>query len=259
MARRTPVQPPPPHPSGARPPEIPPELVPRHVAIVMDGNGRWAKQRGLPRDQGSRGRRGGAARTSSTAPSRSASTPSAAYAFSTENWKRSPTRCASSWASTARSSGAGATSWTPWACGCAGPAGDGGSGAVSSTSSRRPSAVRPATHASPCSSASTTAAGPRSPTRPRRSPATSRPAGWTRPRSTSAPSPATSTSPACPTSTCSCGPPASSARRTSCSGSRPTPRLVFLDVLWPDVDRRHLWQAIETYARRDRRYGGAEG
>ena len=34
-------------------------------------------------------------------------------------------------------------------------------------------------------------------------------------------------------------------------------RLVFTDVLWPDVDRRHLWAAIETYARRDRRYGGA--
>jgi undecaprenyl diphosphate synthase len=33
--------------------------------------------------------------------------------------------------------------------------------------------------------------------------------------------------------------------------------MVFSDVLWPDVDRRHLWQAIETYARRDRRYGGA--
>ena len=33
--------------------------------------------------------------------------------------------------------------------------------------------------------------------------------------------------------------------------------LVFLDVLWPDVDRRHLWQAIEAYAARDRRYGGA--
>ena len=32
---------------------------------------------------------------------------------------------------------------------------------------------------------------------------------------------------------------------------------VSTDVLWPDVDRRHLWQAIETYARRDRRYGGA--
>ncbi len=34
--------------------------------------------------------------------------------------------------------------------------------------------------------------------------------------------------------------------------------LVFLDTLWPDVDRRHLWQAVETYASRDRRYGGAD-
>ena len=33
--------------------------------------------------------------------------------------------------------------------------------------------------------------------------------------------------------------------------------MVFTDVLWPDVDRRHLWAAIETYASRDRRYGGA--
>jgi undecaprenyl diphosphate synthase len=32
---------------------------------------------------------------------------------------------------------------------------------------------------------------------------------------------------------------------------------VYSDVLWPDVDRRHLWEAIDTYARRDRRYGGA--
>ncbi len=34
--------------------------------------------------------------------------------------------------------------------------------------------------------------------------------------------------------------------------------LVFSDVLWPDVDRRDLWDAVETYARRDRRYGGAD-
>jgi undecaprenyl diphosphate synthase len=33
--------------------------------------------------------------------------------------------------------------------------------------------------------------------------------------------------------------------------------LVFLDTLWPDVDRRHLWHAVEQYASRDRRYGGA--
>src|SRR4051812_48485710 len=34
--------------------------------------------------------------------------------------------------------------------------------------------------------------------------------------------------------------------------------LVYTNVLWPDVDRRDLWAAIETYARRDRRYGGAD-
>jgi undecaprenyl diphosphate synthase len=34
--------------------------------------------------------------------------------------------------------------------------------------------------------------------------------------------------------------------------------LVFQDTLWPDYDRRQLWAAIEEFARRDRRYGGAE-
>jgi len=28
------------------------EVLPRHIAIIMDGNGRWAKQRGLPRVAG---------------------------------------------------------------------------------------------------------------------------------------------------------------------------------------------------------------
>ena len=51
-AVRTEVRPPSPHPSGAVAPRIPAEFVPRHVAIVMDGNGRWAKDRGLPRTAG---------------------------------------------------------------------------------------------------------------------------------------------------------------------------------------------------------------
>lgn len=34
--------------------------------------------------------------------------------------------------------------------------------------------------------------------------------------------------------------------------------LVFLDRLWPDFDRRDLWRAIDIYARRDRRFGGAQ-
>lgn len=33
--------------------------------------------------------------------------------------------------------------------------------------------------------------------------------------------------------------------------------MVFMDVLWPDVDRRTLWEAIGIYARRDRRFGAA--
>nr|MBA3907578.1 isoprenyl transferase [Pseudonocardiales bacterium] len=33
--------------------------------------------------------------------------------------------------------------------------------------------------------------------------------------------------------------------------------LVFLDTLFPDFDRRHIWEAIEIYARRDRRFGSA--
>jgi undecaprenyl diphosphate synthase len=33
--------------------------------------------------------------------------------------------------------------------------------------------------------------------------------------------------------------------------------MVFLDTLFPDFDRRHIWEAIEIYARRDRRFGAA--
>ena len=61
-----------PHPSGARPPDVPTRLVPRHVAIIMDGNGRWAKARGLPRTAGPRAGRGARSSTWSRAPSRSA-------------------------------------------------------------------------------------------------------------------------------------------------------------------------------------------
>jgi undecaprenyl diphosphate synthase len=33
--------------------------------------------------------------------------------------------------------------------------------------------------------------------------------------------------------------------------------MVFMDVLWPDADRRTLWRAIEIYAERERRFGKA--
>ena len=88
MPRRT-YRAPTPHPSGARPPSVPRDLVPRHVAIVMDGNGRWARARGLPRTAGHEAGEAalfdvveGAIEIGVTHVS--------AYAFSTENWKRSP-------------------------------------------------------------------------------------------------------------------------------------------------------------------------
>ena len=81
--------PPDPHPSGARPPEIPPELVPNHVAIVMDGNGRWAKARGLPRTEGHK--MGEAALLDVIKGAIEIGVKNlSAYAFSTENWGRSP-------------------------------------------------------------------------------------------------------------------------------------------------------------------------
>ena len=33
-----------------------PETVPQHIAVIMDGNGRWAKKRGMPRLYGQIGR-----------------------------------------------------------------------------------------------------------------------------------------------------------------------------------------------------------
>jgi undecaprenyl diphosphate synthase len=89
MARRREVSPPAPHPSGVAPPAIPLELVPKHVAIVMDGNGRWARARGLPRTAGHE--RGEAALLDVVEGAIEVGVRwISAYAFSTENWKRSP-------------------------------------------------------------------------------------------------------------------------------------------------------------------------
>ena len=66
---------------------LPLERLPRHVAIIMDGNGRWAQQRGLPRVEGHRaGIR--AVRESVEGAARLELEVLTLYAFSTENWKR---------------------------------------------------------------------------------------------------------------------------------------------------------------------------
>lgn len=78
-----------PHPSGATPPKIPGELVPQHVAVVMDGNGRWAKERGLPRTEGHKVGEGVVMDVLKGCVEMGVKNLSL-YAFSTENWKRSP-------------------------------------------------------------------------------------------------------------------------------------------------------------------------
>lgn len=80
---------PPAHATGATAPNLAPELIPAHVALVMDGNGRWAKERGLPRTQGHRA--GELALMESVYGALELGVQwISAYAFSTENWKRSP-------------------------------------------------------------------------------------------------------------------------------------------------------------------------
>ena len=61
--------------------------LPRHVAIIMDGNGRWAKRRGLPRTAG-HGAGAENFRTIATYCKEIGLEYLTVYAFSTENWKR---------------------------------------------------------------------------------------------------------------------------------------------------------------------------
>jgi len=64
--------------------------VPRHVAIIMDGNGRWAKARGLPRAAGHR-QGAEAARKVLHAAGEAGVECLTLYAFSSENWRRPET------------------------------------------------------------------------------------------------------------------------------------------------------------------------
>jgi len=64
-----------------------PRALPRHVAIIMDGNGRWAKAHGMPRIAGHR-RGAEAARRAVTAAAELGIPYLTLFGFSSENWKR---------------------------------------------------------------------------------------------------------------------------------------------------------------------------
>ena len=77
------------HKTGVKPPAISSTFIPNHVAIVMDGNGRWAKERGLPRTAGHEA--GELALLDAVYGALEIGVKYlTVYAFSTENWKRSP-------------------------------------------------------------------------------------------------------------------------------------------------------------------------
>ncbi len=250
------VRPPTPHPSGARLPSVPRELVPRHVAIVMDGNGRWAKQRGLPRTKGHEA--GEAALLDVIHGAIEIGVPTvSAYAFSTENWKRSPDevrflmgfnrevirrrrdeldamgvrvrwagRRRRLWRSVideleeAQRRTDGNRTLTLQFC-----VNYGGRAEIGDAVQRIADDVA---------------------------------RGRLKPRSVDERTVARYLDePGLPDVDLFLR--SSGEQRTSnfLIWQSAYAEMVFLDVLWPDVDRRHLWQAIETYARRDRRYGGA--
>jgi undecaprenyl diphosphate synthase len=70
--------------------EIPPERRPRHIAIIMDGNGRWAERQNLPRVAGHQRGVDSVRRTTEEA-ARLKIEQLTLYCLSSENWKRPPT------------------------------------------------------------------------------------------------------------------------------------------------------------------------
>ena len=77
------------HREGLTPPDLPGRALPAHVACVMDGNGRWANARGLPRTEGHRVGESTMMDVIAGAVELGVRELSV-YAFSTENWRRSP-------------------------------------------------------------------------------------------------------------------------------------------------------------------------
>ena len=256
QATNVPV-PPPPHPSGATPPALPSDQVPKHVAVIMDGNGRWAKERGLPRTEGHA--RGEAALLDVVAGAIEAGvTHISAYAFSTENWKRSPDEVRflmgfnrdvirrrrddmHSWGVRVRWAGRRPKLWK--------------SVIDELETAERLTARNTVLTLTMC----VNYGGRAEIADAARAIAIEAAAGRLDPTKVSEKTLAAHLDePDMPDVDMLWR--SSGEQRTSnfLPWQAAYAELVFSDVLWPDVDRRDLWRAIEEYARRNRRFGGAE-
>ena len=71
-------------------PKIDKKFIPKHIALVMDGNGRWAQKRGLKRTEGHKVGEEKLMDAVDACIELGGVEWLSAYAFSTENWKRSP-------------------------------------------------------------------------------------------------------------------------------------------------------------------------
>lgn len=248
--------PPPPHPSGAQAPAIPAQFVPRHVAIVMDGNGRWANERGLPRTAGHAA--GEAALLDVVAGAIEVGVKHvSAYAFSTENWKRSPEEVRflmgfnrdvlrrqrdtmNAWGVRVRWAGRRPRLWR-------------------SVISELETAEELTRGNDVCTLTMCVNYGGRAEVADAaRAIAREVAAGRLDPERVDERTVARFLDePDLPDVDLFLR--TSGEQRTSnfMIWQAAYAEMVFLDEYWPDVDRRHLWRAVETYARRDRRYGGA--
>lgn len=245
-----------PHPSGAKPPAIPAQFVPRHVAVVMDGNGRWANERGLPRNEGHKA--GEKSLVDVVAGAIEMGIPYvSAYAFSTENWKRSMDEVSFIMRFTTEVLTRQLETLQAW-------------GVRVLWAGRKPklwnSVIKQLQYCEEQTKNNTVCTlvmcvnyGGRAEI----ADATARiaaevAAGKLKPSSISEKTIEKYLyNPEVPDVDLFLR--SSGELRTSnfLLWESAYAELVFLDVLWPDVDRRTLWDAVEVYARRDRRYGGA--
>lgn len=118
-------------------PDFPKNKVPRHVGVIMDGNGRWAQQRGLIRTDGHQAAEPVVFDTIAGAIEAGVRYLSL-YTFSTENWKRSRRGALPPWGSRVTSSTAAWRRWTNGAFVYAGRGAGRSCGNPSSTSSMWP-------------------------------------------------------------------------------------------------------------------------
>lgn len=249
-------QDPAPHPAGFVMPTIDRKFIPEHVGIVMDGNGRWANQRGLPRTEGHRAGELALLDIMAGAVEMGIKYVSV-YAFSTENWKRSPDEVAflmgfsrdvlrrqrdtlDSWGVRVRWNGRTPRLWK--------------SVITELKAAEELTKANNRTNLIMC----VNYGGRAEITDAIQQIATKTAAGTLKPKAINEKTVAQHLRlPDVPDVDLFLRTSGEQRLSNFLLWQSAYAELLFIDTLWPDVNRKTLWDAVETYAQRDRRYGGA--